>query len=276
MTDTISAPGEAFVAEWEQWHRDLDAQRSAPHGFLAYTGFHLLDAEPRRFDGLPGAWSSGPDGPAVELDAGEQLQVADRPVAGRHGFGPLVERQFLLAASFGDARAELSRRGGRDIVRALHPDHGTRTAFRGTPTYAPDPAWAIPATFEPAEREIELAAYLPAITHRHDSPGRVRFEHAGAEHTLTLIRAGAPSADGADVAIALFRDATSGVTTYQAGRSLLLTLPVGTSDLTLDFNRARNLQCAYIEFAPCPLAPAENQLPFAVDAGERTPWEKLG
>jgi len=47
------------------------------------------------------------------------------------------------------------------------------------------------------------------------------------------------------------------------------------SDLTvvLDFNRATNLPCAYTELATCPLPPAENHLPVAVEAGERIPYE---
>ena len=42
--------------------------------------------------------------------------------------------------------------------------------------------------------------------------------------------------------------------------------PDGT--VTLDFNRAANLPCAYTEFATCPLPPPENRLPVAVEAGE--------
>ena len=41
--------------------------------------------------------------------------------------------------------------------------------------------------------------------------------------------------------------------------------------MTLDLNRAVNLPCAYTDFATCPLPPAENRLPVAVEAGERTP-----
>ena len=44
--------------------------------------------------------------------------------------------------------------------------------------------------------------------------------------------------------------------------------------MTLDFNRAVNLPCAYTDFATCPLPPAENRLPVAVEAGERIPLER--
>ena len=70
----------------------------------------------------------------------------------------------------------------------------------------------------------------------------------------------------------LFTDATSGVTTYAANRSLQVAAPDADGTVILDFNRATNLPCAYTEFATCPLPPAENRLPIAVDAGEQLPY----
>ncbi len=45
----------------------------------------------------------------------------------------------------------------------------------------------------------------------------------------------------------------------------------GPDAVTLDFNRAVNLPCAYTEFATCPLPPAGNRLAVAVEAGEKAP-----
>ena len=44
--------------------------------------------------------------------------------------------------------------------------------------------------------------------------------------------------------------------------------------VALDFNRAANLPCAYTDLATCPLPPAENRLPVAIDAGEQIPYER--
>ena len=38
--------------------------------------------------------------------------------------------------------------------------------------------------------------------------------------------------------------------------------------VVLDFNKAVNLPCAYIPYATCPLAPAQNRLSLAIEAGE--------
>jgi len=74
-----------------------------------------------------------------------------------------------------------------------------------------------------------------------------------------------------------FADATSGRSTYGAGRYLLDTtkgadLGCTTAGRTvLDFNFAYNPSCAYSPRYICPLAPAGNRLPTAIRAGERSP-----
>jgi uncharacterized protein (DUF1684 family) len=72
----------------------------------------------------------------------------------------------------------------------------------------------------------------------------------------------------------LFIDETSGVTTYAANRVLQVDGPDSDGGVTLDFNRATNLPCAYTDFATCPLPPAENRLPVAIEAGEKIPRER--
>ena len=54
-----------------------------------------------------------------------------------------------------------------------------------------------------------------------------------------------------------------------AGRAASRTAPC------VDFNRAINMPCAYTDFATCPVPPAANTLPFAVEAGEQTPTMSL-
>jgi uncharacterized protein (DUF1684 family) len=34
------------------------------------------------------------------------------------------------------------------------------------------------------------------------------------------------------------------------------------------------LPCTFTEFATCPLPPAENRLPLAIEAGEKIPYER--
>jgi uncharacterized protein (DUF1684 family) len=94
--------------------------------------------------------------------------------------------------------------------------------------------------------------------------GTLDFELAGTAQQLVAF-------GGNDTGLkVLFTDATSGVTTYPAARILTVTAPEGGS-VALDFNRAANLPCAFTDYATCPVAPAENRLTVAVEAGEKTP-----
>ena len=73
-----------------------------------------------------------------------------------------------------------------------------------------------------------------------------------------------------------FRDTTNGSATYGAGRYLLDTAKgadlggdVRADRLILDFNFAFHPSCAFDPRWSCPLAPPDNRLDIAVDAGER-------
>jgi uncharacterized protein (DUF1684 family) len=73
-----------------------------------------------------------------------------------------------------------------------------------------------------------------------------------------------------------FRDATSGVETYGAGRYLFdsakgadLGVDWARRELLLDFNMAYHPSCAYDPKWNCPLAPPQSRLTLPVRAGER-------
>lgn len=262
----------AFVAEWEQWHREKDAAISAPHGFLAITSLNWLTERPTRFPDAPGAWSSTAGGVVVELAEDEELTVDGTVVRGRYDFGVLAERSNVDAGA-GDAVLEVAKRGGHDILRPRHPDNPLRTAFTRTPAYAPDPRWVRPGRFLPfdAPRPVTVGAAVEGLEHVYDSPGQIEFELDGQVHRLTAFNGSTPGGF-----FVLFTDATSGVTTYAANRSLHIAAPDAEGRVTVDFNRAGNLPCAYTDLATCPLPPAENRLPVAIEAGHRIPLERGG
>ncbi|MFC9120493.1 DUF1684 domain-containing protein [Streptomyces sp. NPDC057067] len=261
-----------FVKDWEQWHREHEEVLAGPHGFLAITSLHWLNAEPTRFEDAPGAWSTTPEGVVVELAEGEELTVDGMAVSGRYDFGVVGERESLYPG-FGDAVIEVAKRGGHDILRPRHPGNALRTAFTRTPAYAPDPRWVRPGRFVPfdAPRAVTVGAAVEGLEHVYDSPGQVEFELDGAVHRLTAFNGRA-----AGSLTVLFTDATSGVTTYAANRSLSIAAPDAEGRVTIDLNRAANLPCAYTDLATCPLPPAENRLPVAIETGEKIPLERGG
>ncbi|MEW2164861.1 DUF1684 domain-containing protein [Streptomyces sp. NPDC007084] len=262
----------AFTEAWQEWHSGQDARLADPHGFLAITNLHWLGEEPQRFPDAPGAWRTDADGVTVVLGADEELVVGDTAVRGEYHFGVLPERGSVNAV-WGDAVIEVAKRGGHDIVRPRHPDTPLRTAFAGTPAYAPHPRWAVTGRYEPFDtpRPTTVGAAVEGLEHVYDAPGRIRFELDGQELALTAF-----PGHGAGSLLVLFTDATSGVTTYAANRALALEPPAADGTVVLDFNRAANLPCAYTDLATCPLPPAENRLPLAVEAGEKIPFERGG
>jgi uncharacterized protein (DUF1684 family) len=271
LTDARPAvAADEFAARWAAWHREHETRRADPHGFLAVTGLHWLTDRPQRLDGAPGRWSTGPDGPRVTLDPGEELAVEGRPVDGEHAFGPIPERDGRTATA-GDVVVEVARRGGHDIVRPRDPRNPLRERYAGTPTFAPHPRWVVSGRYEPfpEPRPTTVGAAVEGLEHVYDAPGRITFEIDGQPLSLTAFDGPAPGS-----LFVLFTDATSGVTTYPANRSLSIDPPGPDGVVTLDFNRATNLPCAYTDFATCPLPPAENRLPVAVEAGEQTPNER--
>lgn len=256
-----------FEADWAEWHRRHEELRAAPHGFLAITGRHWLTPEPQRFEDAPGAWSATDDSVTVTLDDGEELAVDGEPVHGTWRFAPIPERGQVNATA-GDAVIEVARRGGHMIVRPRHPDHPTRTGYAGTQAYAPAPRWVIEGRYRPYDepRDVTVGAVVEGLQHVYAAPGEIEFTADGQALRLIAFNGYKPGSLGV-----LFTDATSGVTTYPASRSLQVAAPQADGTVILDFNRAVNLPCAYTEFATCPLPPAGNRLPVAVEAGEKLP-----
>ncbi|MEU7972422.1 DUF1684 domain-containing protein [Micromonospora sp. NPDC049089] len=270
-THTTADPQFEFDEEWRQWHRSHEQVRADPHGFLAVTGLHWLTAGPQRFPDVPGEWYTGESGPVVTLGADEKLVIDDRPIRGRHEFGPIAERGGVTVGIDGGV-LEVARRGGHDILRPRRPDNPLRVAYRGTSTFPPSRRWVLRGRFVPFDtpRPTTVGAAVEGLTHVYDAPGRIEFTVDGVPLSLTAFNGHVPGSLSV-----LFTDATSGVTTYPANRALSVAAADEQGRVTLDFNRATNLPCAYTDFATCPLPPVENRLPIAVEAGEKTPYERL-
>jgi uncharacterized protein len=260
-----------FAQQWQQWHAEHERKLADPHGFLAITSLNWLSAKPARFSDAPGTWSSTDAGVTVQLAEGEQLVIDGSTVHGSYSFGVIGERDSVFAA-FGDAVVEVAKRGGYDIVRPRHPDHPLRVNFAGVPAYDPDPRWVAAGRYIPFEsaRDVTVGAAVEGLRHVYESPGQLEFTLAGGTFRLTVFNGKQPGS-----VLALFTDATSGVATYAANRSLQVDAPGGQGQVTIDFNRAVNLPCAYTDLATCPLPPVENRLPVAIEAGEKIPFERL-
>lgn len=99
--------------------------------------------------------------------------------------------------------------------------------------------------------------------------GEFRFEIGDVECTLQVYKT-----DPTEPRLFVpFRDATSGIETYQKGRYLDLDPEIHRTiegKWILDFNEAYNPWCEYSDGFICPFAPPENWLNVPVRAGEKS------
>jgi uncharacterized protein (DUF1684 family) len=175
-----------------------------------------------------------------------------------------------------DRRAQCEAfRQARDHLFRTHAQSPIAASRRGTwpgvPWFPYDPDARVEARIEPAADHAAFEITLAA-------DGVLRCTRAGSAHfTLHGNRAALAAywLEGYGGGLWLpFADATSGVSTYGGGRYLYDTikgadLGVDETSMVLDFNYAYNPSCTYDERWSCPLTPAENRLPFAIEAGER-------
>lgn len=254
---------------WDAWHADREEQLRAPHGWLSLTALHWLTPEPSTIDGLPGLWSATPDGVVLTAAAADGLRVrgvqTTLPVDGTVTLHPVNGLPGSLV-EVGDRVVEIARRTDSHALRVRDPQAPTRTGFAGVPAFDVDGRWIVDGVFEPygEPAPITVDAVVDGLQHHLTAVGVVRFTLDGTEHSLV-------AQPGKEGGLSLhFRDATNGVTTYEGGRSVQVPDPVD-GRVTVDLNRLTNLPCAFTDFATCPLPPAGNVLPVAVEAGEKSP-----
>ena len=242
-----------FEQDWKQWHADREASYGDPLGWVSLTGLYWLTDEFESVADLPGRWKADADSVTIEeFDGVSTLN----PVEGAPG---------ILVAD-GDRRIEVIRRTGSVALRVHDPKAQTLQSYDGIPAYEPSEKFVATGRFTPYDSPVTVTtgAVVEGLEHHHTAVGTLDFELAGT--TEQLIAFGGV---GDDLKV-LFTDATSGVTTYPAARVLAVAAPVEGA-VVLDFNRAANLPCAFTDYATCPVAPTENRLTVAVEAGEKNP-----
>jgi uncharacterized protein (DUF1684 family) len=157
----------------------------------------------------------------------------------------------------------------RDRFMATQPEspfNEENLPFRGLRYYPVDRTWRVPALYTAEEKPPEV--WLRTSRDGHAAMrrlGTLSLTLRDVSVQLFLYYAG-PQAGR--VAFLPFRDLTSGKDTYGPGRYLNLELRTGRR-YTIDFNEAFNPYCAYTPAYECPFPPPENDIPVAIEAGEK-------
>jgi uncharacterized protein (DUF1684 family) len=156
----------------------------------------------------------------------------------------------------------LIKRGGEFFIRVKDNGSALRRNFTGLKWFPVDATWRIEARFTPFDRpKTILFDSHNGVKQPMESPGYVTFVRDGTQYRMDAVM------DGSRLFF-IFRDATSGKSTYGAARFLYAD-PPKDGLVTLDFNKATNPPCAFTAYATCPLPPPQNRLKVAITAGEK-------
>ena len=265
------------AAEDATWRAARVAKLTTPDGWLTLIGLHFLKEGPNAVGSAQGNDVVLARGPArlgtvtvaadgkVSLDvaAGVAVQVDGREAGS-------VELKWNVPSAptrvtFGTVTLFAIDRGGKKALRVKDSAAVRRTRFAGIEYYPVGPSWRIGARWVAFEKSrlMPVANILGQVSPELVA-GKASFEREGRKIELLAID------EGPDAPLFfVISDATSGRETYDGGRHLYAERPTGDT-IVLDFNRTENPPCAFTPFSTCPVPPAENRLPFAVNAGEKT------
>jgi uncharacterized protein len=139
-------------------------------------------------------------------------------------------------------------------------------------TFPVSMTWRVAAMFREfsAPKSFHVANMVGG-TNEVLAPGELVFRAGGREFRLSAMRSVLQGR-----LYVMFRDETSGVSTYGGFRTLdVQAVPDGRWTV-LDFNRAENPPCSYSKLLACPLPPIENRIAVPVEAGEKIPPTSRG
>src|SRR5687767_4720453 len=257
----------------------------APTGWAALVGLHFLSPGTHVVGSAPGSdvrltgpsappalgtITVTPGAPGTAGAAGTARLVMAKGVEARRGNEVLTDVELKPGAkpeeylTVGDMTMTLIRRGDKLALRVWDAKAPSLTSLSKLDWMPIDESWRVQGRFEPhpAGRTMKILNVLDELVDM-PNPGVAIFSIDGREHRLEALL----ESDDAKELFFLFRDATSGKTTYGAGRYLYTPLPQD-GRVILDFNQAKNPPCTFTDFATCPLPPKGNILTVAVNAGE--------
>ncbi|MFG0274670.1 MAG: DUF1684 domain-containing protein [Phycisphaerales bacterium] len=265
---------DGLIAATDAWHARRIERLTAPDGWLTLVALESLEPGRNAVGRAPDAlvrYDNFPDdhigdfileGESIRFEAAPGVAIEGLPADGVIRTDAQPDTTEL---ALGGIRFYVIERAGRPMVRIKDAAAPTRINFTGIERFPVDASWVITAPFEPApassSERVDTVIGLEVET---EVTGYVRFERDGVAVRPALY------SDGAGGSLLRFADATSGRSTYGAGRYLTVQHN-DDGTVTLDFNRAYNPPCAFTPYGTCTIPTRANTFPFPVTAGER--WD---
>lgn len=265
-----------YVARIEKFRADREATLKAEDGWLSVAGLFWLKDGPNRVGTEPGSDVLLTEGAAparvgvltlrggvatFEPASGASVTLDGQPLRARATLRPDGQGQQPSTIGAGRLKLLFIKRGERFAIRLRDNASDLRRNFAGCRWYPAKEEWRIDAQFQPQPGGAKITLEtVVGNKETYDSAGFAVFEKNGRQYRLEAARSGGRL-------WFVFRDGTSGKTTY-AGARQLYTDPPKDGRVTLDFNRAYNFPCAFNPWTTCPLPPPQNRLALAIEAGE--------
>lgn len=275
----VTTTADPYRAEIEQFRRDREVKLTSDTGWLTIAGLYFLTK--------PETTIGSDEANDVVLPAGTPAKVGTFVLAA-HGrvsvrLEPDVHVRLLDSGApftggdvksdatgtpdrlvLGDVQVWVHASGDRPALRVRDKNNPLRKTFTGMKWYPIDAKYRVEGTFVPYDtpKDVKIPNLLGDID-TMTSPGHVTFTLGGKQASMAAIT------ENDQEFWFIFRDQTSGDTTYPAARFLYTPRPDASGKVVLDFNRAENPPCAFNAYATCPLPPSENRLQVRVDAGEK-------
>jgi len=281
LKETKSNP--AYKQSIEKWHRNRIADLKTPNGWLNLEGLFWLHKGSNSFGASAGKdcryegadnknnyfpsylgdfiyqgdsviWVSA-NSDSVKID-GEWVKAKEQKTV-------FAKNQNAAMMSYRSFVWNIIQREDKVGIRFRNLKASTLLHFKDIDRFAVNEKWKIKAILNPPVQSQLMIMNVLGQNTATKNAGKLFFQIEGKEYSLDVIDEGGPQY------FITFADATSGKTTYGAGRFIELPKPDAKGNTEIDFNKAYNPPCAFTAFATCPLPPVQNRLPIAVTSGEK-------
>jgi uncharacterized protein (DUF1684 family) len=268
---------QGYQADIEKWRQERETRLASDTGWLTVAGLFWLKDGPNRFGSDPkndivlpasapasaGVFERHGDQVKVKVESGAAVTWSNQAItemdmkSDKDGADPTI-------LSLGDLSMFVIARGDKLGIRLKDKNSTMRKEFKGLSWYPVKAEYRITASYQELDppKQVPIPNILGQVE-QLPCPGYVTFKLNGKNIRLDPVL----EEPDAKELFFIFRDRTSGETTYHSGRFLYAELPV-EGKVILDFNKAYNPPCAFTPYATCPLPPAQNKLDIAIEAGE--------
>lgn len=275
VTDTITV----YEKQIHDWQQQVETELRAPDSWLSLVGLEPLHEGENTIGSAADCDAHLPESvPAhigvITVENKIASMKVTHPEIKIDGQAAVVGQTYTLNNNHHDGEMPLVNHGsvtffvierdGEFFVRVRDANNPVRLNFKGRKWFPVDPQYRVKATFMPHPAKqpvsVENSKGLVSIL---QNVGYVEFDLLGERRRLEAFET-----TGNRVWF-IFRDQTSGKSTYGAGRFVYAPIQSDGS-IDLDFNKAYHPPCAFTHFAMCPFPPRENNLPIPISAGEQS------